>query len=721
MNGSPGRGYSARLWRLLAGTLAGILILAALLLGALRLAIARVPENAARIQAWVEQQTDYRLEFQGVDARLRWWGPEVVLRDLRVLDRDAGQALFETREGAVSLDLWNFFRTGELVAGRVRVVGPSITVVRLADGRIRLLGQHERPADRPPFDFDRLPGGRVEVEDATVVYRDLKTGRGPWQLQQVRLSLRRAHDDVDVTGAARLPAGLGTGIEFEGRLRGSLDQAEAMQGQLDLRFERLRLAGLADVLPGSRIRALSGEGPVTASVAFDRGRLQNLRLDLQLADVVLARAGPRRCRRSRPWWSQRPRARRAHRRSACRLPRRPSSSDPPQSCRARSATPPSAAACACARTGTGGCSAPPTSSCAAARNAPGRSHRSVPGLRGHPQSAFELGIHAAALSIGDAWPLVLALAPPALDPWAGLDPSGVVRELRADVVRQRAGAAPEFAVSVDVADLAVRPVGRWPGIAGITARVSGTEQRGRIALRAAAPSFEWPRLFRAPIVATRATADVDWHRDGSDWVLSSQDVQLVHPQAVASASATLRLPLRGRSPVLDAEVGVERLDVALVRGVLPVGRMQPRSLAWLEAAFRQGTASDGVLIYHGPVRKFPFRAGEGEFKARANVRDVTLSFLDGFAPLTGAMGTVEFHNASIAAAVDSRATSAACGCAASTSRSTTTRRRRSTSTARDRATSPAHCGCCRTARSARRSASSSCNCRAAVPPTFRCA
>jgi uncharacterized protein (TIGR02099 family) len=272
-------------------------------------------------------------------------------------------------------------------------------------------------------------------------------------------------------------------------------------------------------------------------------------------------------------------------------------------------------------------------------------------LRGHPQSAFELDIHAAALSLGDAWPLVLALAPPALDPWAGLDPSGLVRELRADVVRQRAGAAPEFAVSVDVADLAVRPVGRWPGMAGITARVSGTDQRGRIALRAEAPSFEWPRLFRAPIVATRATADVDWHRDGSDWVLSSQDVQLVHPQAAASASATLRLPLRGRSPVLDAEVSVERLDVALVRGVLPVGRMQPRSLAWLEAAFRQGTASDGLLSYHGPVRKFPFRAGEGEFKARANVRDVTLSFLDGFAPLTGAVGAVEFHNASIGAAV----------------------------------------------------------------------
>ena len=174
MSAAPGRGSSARPWRILAGTLAALLILSAVAVGALRLALARVPENAARIQAWVEQQTDYRLEFRAIDARLRWWGPEVVLRGVRVLDRDdPGQALFETREGAVSLDVWNLFRTGELVAGRVRIVGPELTVVRLADGRVRLLGQRERPADRPPFDLDRLPAGRLEVEDATLHSRDL--------------------------------------------------------------------------------------------------------------------------------------------------------------------------------------------------------------------------------------------------------------------------------------------------------------------------------------------------------------------------------------------------------------------------------------------------------------------------------------------------------------------------------------------------------------------
>ena len=86
-----------------------------------------------------------RIEYSHLDARLRWYGPEVVLRDVRVLDRDGSQALFATREGSVGLDVWNFFRTGQFVAGRVHFVGPSITVVRLADGRIRLLGQSERP------------------------------------------------------------------------------------------------------------------------------------------------------------------------------------------------------------------------------------------------------------------------------------------------------------------------------------------------------------------------------------------------------------------------------------------------------------------------------------------------------------------------------------------------------------------------------------------------
>jgi len=652
VSATPGRGSSARLWRLLAGTLAGLLILSALLVGALRLALARVPENAARIQAWVEQQTDYRLEFRGIDARLRWWGPEVVLRDVRVLDRDdPTQALFETREGAVSLDVWNLFRTGELVAGRVRIVGPVLTVVRLADGRVRLLGQRERPADRPPFDLDRLPAGRLEVEDATLHYRDLKTGRGPWTLQRTRISLRRAHDAVDMTGEARLPAELGTRLAFDGKLRGSLDRFTDLVMQVEVRVDQVVLAGLGDFLPEGAGRPLSGSGPLRASAQFDRGRLEQLRLDLNLSDVafavpprnvppveVLEVAAPSRAPGASPL--SMPLAEKTLvDRPAAELPREVRYANLAGKLRLRQEGAAWVFRANDLRLQSRGDRAATAASLGAR-------------WQGHPVSAFEVGISASSLDAGEVWPLALALAPRSFDRWAGLDPSGAIRSLRVDLARERAGAEPRFEVSFDVDGLSTRPIGRWPGLRGLTARASGTHERGRIALRSVSPSFEWPRWFRAPLVADRAEGDVDWRRDGGAWVLSSPQLSVSHPQAVAQGELTLRLPGRGRSPYLDLEVRVERLDATLVNSVLPIGRLKPRSIAWLEAAFQKGTATDGVLSYHGPTRKFPFRGGEGEFKARATVNDATLTYFPGFAPLTGGNGRVEFHNAGLQATLD---------------------------------------------------------------------
>jgi len=52
---APARSRSARGWRIAAGVLAVLVILAALVLGALRVLVAQVPANADRVQAWIEQ------------------------------------------------------------------------------------------------------------------------------------------------------------------------------------------------------------------------------------------------------------------------------------------------------------------------------------------------------------------------------------------------------------------------------------------------------------------------------------------------------------------------------------------------------------------------------------------------------------------------------------------------------------------------------------------
>jgi uncharacterized protein (TIGR02099 family) len=639
----PARTRSARLWRIAAGALAVLVFLAAIVLGGLRVLVAQVPENAGRVQAWIEQQTRLRIEYRGLDARLRWFGPEVVLQHVRVLDRDGTQALFETREGSVGLDLWNFFRTGQLVAGRIRFVGPDITVVRLADGRIRLLGQRERPADQPPFDLDRLPAGRVVIEEARVTYRDLKTGKGPWTLGDVNLTLRRDREDVTTEGSAQLPKALGGRIEFNGRLSGSLDEFARLRARVELKADRIRLAGWNDFLPGFAGRAREGEGSVEATVSIADGGLRQTRLDLDLNDVVLV-LPPRTLppvtavEVSKPYREpgqtgmQLPRVDIATVERAARpLPREiryPRLSGDFRLRREEGVW----------LFGVEDLRTAGTASRSAANT------RIVGRLRGNPVTTFDLAVDAGNVRPAEIWPLALVYAPPAFDRWAGLDPQGEIHLLHLEVSRTRAGALPDFSVSADVAGLGVSPIGRWPGVSGLTAVLSGTDQGGRIGLRSDAFAFDWPRVFRAPIALRKATADIEWRHDGDAWVLASSDVRLLHASARARGSFQIRIPRKTESPVLDIVAEVEGSDAGITKQFLPAARLKPRTLAWLDRAFVKGMLSNGKFVYHGPVRKFPFRHGEGTFDASADLSDATLDYFEGFAPLTGAVGRVEFHN-----------------------------------------------------------------------------
>ncbi len=634
-----------------AAVVAGMLILAALALGALRLAIARVPDNAARIQAWVEQQTDLRIEYDSIDARLRWFGPEIVLRGVRVLERDGSEALLMAREGSVGLDLWNLFRTGQLVAGRVRFTGPTLTVVRFADGRIRLLGQNERPLDRPPFDLDRLPAGWLVVADATVTYRDLARGSAPVTFTAIQLDLRREHDSTAVTGSARLPTTLGLRIDFRGDLRGSLEKFDALDARLELQVDRIDLPGLAPFLPSSIARPIAGSGQVQGQVRFAQGTLAHARLDLDLADLGLEL--PQRDVPTVPTLTM----------SAPQSPPGASRLSLPQVV-STIVQRPAAAGPATVRyprlRGTVRLRHEDREWMLRAQNLNFGSESGQAGApvamglrwRGNAQTTFSTSVSAENLRLADAWPLVLAFAPPAFDAWSGLAPSGELRSLNAEISRDRAGAFPVFTLSADVTELGVAASGRFPGLSGLTGVVSGTDQHGRIALRSSSLSFDLPRIFREPISGVAAAGDIDWRREGAQWVLTSGPVAVEHAHARASGTFEFRYERPGVSPVLKMDVDVRGADVAFAGNVMPYGLFGAGAVSWLTPAFLGGRVESGHVSYSGPTRSFPFRNGEGDFLATAVLRDVAVDYFAGFEPLRGGRGNVEFHNAGFVARLD---------------------------------------------------------------------
>jgi uncharacterized protein (TIGR02099 family) len=642
---------SIRWWRLVAGTAAGLLVVVALLITALRIAIAYVPQNEQKLRTWIERQTQMRFEYSRLDARLRWYGPEVVLRDLRVLDPDASQTLFTTREGSVGLDLWNFFRTGQFVAGRVHILEPRVTIVRLADGRIRLLGLRERPADKPPFDLDRLPAGRVVIEDAVVVYRDLMTGRAPLELSELDVQLRRDHDHVLLEGNAALPDELGGQADFEVRLKGSLDRTENLDARVEIEADTVRLAGLGRFLPASIARPLAGAGSVHATLALRQGRVSNVRLDVDLRDVALrlpARAVPpiEQVLIREPRLELAPGnkiryptvTKEAIERAAPPLPaevlygafvgdfrlRREGDSWSFQVDGLRTQRGP--------------------------RRAAGET-RVWGRWQGKAVSSFELDLNVDGLDLAAAWPLALAFAPASFDRFAGLAPRGRVETLRAKVGRNRAGMQPAIALNADLVGIGAAAHGRFPGLAGVSLQLDGTDQLGTWRLRGEKLAFDWPRMFRQPLVLERLAADGGWRRENALWIGSAKGVEVEHAQGQAQVDIEVAYEKPGIAPILTLNAQVPRVDVSIVPKVVPVGRLQERTIAWLDRAFVQGTAKNGRLSYHGPVNKFPFRHGEGEFTATADASDVTIDYYPGFAPLARASGSAQFRNASIEASI----------------------------------------------------------------------
>jgi len=128
-----------------------------------------------------------------------------------------------------------------LGGGRISLEAPELQAVRTLDGRYEFVGQGELPErDRSEaFEPDNLPTGRVSVINASVGFRDLKTGRGPWIVPGVSFEFRRSGSAMDIDGQAALPASLGKSLRFSAHTAGKLAEAQTLDWQFNIDAPRL--------------------------------------------------------------------------------------------------------------------------------------------------------------------------------------------------------------------------------------------------------------------------------------------------------------------------------------------------------------------------------------------------------------------------------------------------------------------------------------------------
>lgn len=599
-----------RIWRWSAGVLAAIAILSALVVAGLRIAFDSLPGYQAQVAAQVRALTGLELRFKRLDARLGWSGPEVFFEEAAVLMPNGREVLVSAAAGRVSFSLWRSAINRRIEVGRIALEKPRINVVILDDERVELVGQSMLPrasADGVEgFNLGKLRQGRLLIADATVRFVDLRSHEA-WEVTDVTLDLTRDGGGLRFDGHVDLPRRLGSSIDLDGELQGDLGNFDAVAWKARATARNADLGGWARLVPASLSPPLTGRGYLRVMGSGTGRRFDGGRLALELRDVWVGGnegpaerykviAGEYRLERQGARWAL-------------------SGKDVEFS-----------------RPG--------------APWSPASLEASVTLGDGRLQAAT---LRTKFLDLYSLAPIARVLPAGALhDALVAADPSGQLRDVSLTLAWNDRGAMPSATGGFSFEDLGIGAIGRAPGLRGLAGRLDATGDVGKLSIASQGVEFRWPSQFR-DVIGLTAGLTAGWRSVPNGVQLWVDDARLDTGHGRASASLRMLLPGDGSTPLMNLSGVVTDAEVTQTWRYLPIGMLSPGALSWLDPAFRAGKLTHGTISIVGPVHGFPYREGQGLFKALAHIEGLTLDYATGWAPLEGATADAEFVNVGLRA------------------------------------------------------------------------
>ena len=597
--------------RILLYCLAGSVGLLLLLLLALKVALDRAPAYQAEIKEWVHAQTGYHIAFDRVSPSFRWYGPELHFERMELRSKDDRRVLARAAGGRVAADIWQLIRSGKLLAGRIELDSPNLLISRLGPTSFALaseikLGGNDSAA-LETLTLDDLPAGKLAIRHAVVTMQNWNSALPQLALKDVNLDVRRGDQGLTLVFTGRLPAVLGGTLDISGSARGrgdleALDWTTLVSAR-DISFPGWRLA-----LPEFLSRLDEGSGAFQIAARGSGRTLAAASLDFAARGVV---------------------------------------AQPPEGPRA---------------------SFEQISGALAIIHAgdrwilTGKRVQTVRAGRRDPDSQFEVDWRGSAAGLLDLHARASYLRADSVLPLTGLLPQKDVRDRLREIAPSGEWTDTAIALSRDTAadpwrlqvqakfrDAGFAPVGRAPGLRGLTGTVAGTEAGGEVNIDTHGAAFAWPAQFPQPVELDTVKATIYWKRTNDELLVATSNWEMKNRDAALHGLAAWRLPADGSSPLLTLVSSIEGGNMANTRNYFPRGVIGPKALAWLDRAFVAGRLSRADVLLRGPMRHFPFRDGSGVFLARCAVEGMTLDYGDGWPRAEGVSGQAEFRNEGMSA------------------------------------------------------------------------
>lgn len=571
------------------------LIAAALALTVVRIFLADVADYKAELEQKIRETTHIPIHIGKLGTNMRGFSPGIVLQDISIDAADAqAKPAIRLKEVRIGIDLLQLLWTRDtLAASWVTLVGAKLEAIRNPDGSIVIKGLQS--SDEQPLWL--LQGSKYEILQSEMTWQDLKNHGKQIRFDNFDLLLKNHYLDQshEIHLLTSLPEQYGDSLRISAHIKGNVFEPNDIEGRLYIEAVNLQGPALAngDLPLGFNIE--SGAGDIRVWSQWRHSMPYNIAGYVQAQQIKLGNSQGQTLHldtlEGNLGWLEK--------NGGWRLG-------------------------------------------AYDVDIVGNHQRWSDGefyLQQDAQGNWSGLIKQLDLqALAHIAPLFLP-ADNRFGNWPQLNPSGKL----GDFAVYMQGDRQHYALQGRFSQLGNDAVNSLPRLQGLTGRISGTDNHGRIDFASENAWFDAPELFRNTLAIKRLAGSIDWRQEAGHWRLSSRDLALDSPDFKTSSDFDLILPKDDTAANLDLRTRFgDFTDISKVPGYLPAKVMGKDAVDWLDDAFIAGRITQGELTIRGNLDQFPFANGQGRFETLFTVENGELQFNSDWPHLRDLTADVQF-------------------------------------------------------------------------------
>ncbi len=609
--------------RHLAGTLwltfAVMIVLAAALFAAASVLLPVAGEMRAELELRASRAAGQPVKIGKLYADWSWRGPEVHLREVQVLDKNATRTVLRFGGARMNVNVLAYLRERRLEVSQLTLSGAALMLMRRADGSIWIEGVEND--DGRLFQQWLTQQGYLALEDSAIDWMDEVSG-GVRRFTDVNLRLRSDGKRHQVSVSLGPRAGLKQNLRVLVDASGDLTLPGSLSGQFHVMGNGIETAQWLKHLAGFELKSgradmeLWGEWRGEQLNAL-QGEVEahDLRLagHAEAADLAISRAGGElRWQRTAQGWDL------ALRRFVVV---RDGVASAPASLRVLRTADAVDGQFSLLRL------EDVSSALLVNRAADAKLKEWLRGAEAHGQLHdarvhFSRPQHPARLSraVQGRTNVAGGRTPEATDTSASLHVAG------ADPFAPDA----RWYIHTRFRNLRTSPWQSVPGVQVASGALRGDHTAGALLLQGVPLRLDFGAELRAPLAFDSARGRVTWRQGAQGWTLDSDELALKNSDFDLHLRAGLEWTRGERTPLVNLRAQLRRVNIAAVRKYLPAQRLSPKALRWLDQALVSGQIGNVALLLRGRLDEFPFDAHNGSFEVRASVNDMVFAYAPGW-------------------------------------------------------------------------------------------